>query len=466
MEKNEILRNIPSVDKILALFASREELGNYGLTRLTEASRKTLKNFRTQITNEKLTSAPTLDEISEQVIALIETQNEGSLKSVVNLTGTVLHTNLGRATLPPFVAKELSGIASGNNNLEYELEEGSRGDRDTHVERILTELTGAEAATVVNNNAAAVLLCLNTFASRKEVCVSRGELVEIGGSFRIPEIMEKSGSILREVGTTNRTHLKDYASAANERTGLIMKTHTSNYVIQGFTHEASHSELANLGKSRGIPLFADLGSGTLLNLEEFGLNHETTVQELITAGTDLVSFSGDKLLGGPQAGIIVGRKDLISQLKENPLKRALRVDKLTISALSGVLKLYRHPETLTENLPTMRFLTRTPDEIFKIAQDILPALLKRIAPKFKVQIIETKSQIGSGALPLDQLDSFALSIESTDNSDRALREIAHKFRQLPVPIIGRIAGGRLLFDLRTLELPSSFLEPITELKSV
>ena len=466
MKKKEILRNIPSVDKILALFAGRDELRNYGLTRLTEASRKTLKNFRTQITNEKLTSAPTLDEISEQVIALIETQNEGSLKAVVNLTGTVLHTNLGRATLPLFVANELSGIASGNNNLEYELEEGSRGDRDSHVERLLTELTGAEAATVVNNNAAAVLLCLNTFASKKEVCVSRGELVEIGGSFRIPEIMEKSGSTLREVGTTNRTHLKDYASAVNERTGLIMKTHTSNYVIQGFTHEATHAELANLGKSRGIPLFADLGSGTLLNLEEFGLNHETTVQELISAGTDLVSFSGDKLLGGPQAGIIVGRTDLISQLKENPLKRALRVDKLTISALSGVLKLYRHPETLAENLPTMRFLTRKPDVIFKMAQDILPALLKRIVPKFKAQIIETKSQIGSGALPLDQLDSFALSIESADNSDKALREIAHKFRQLPVPIIGRIAGGRLLFDLRTLELPSSFLEPITELKSV
>ncbi len=466
MEKNEILRNIPSVDKILALFARREELKNYGLTRLTEASRKILKKFRTQIKDEDLSSAPTLDEIANQVVALIEKQNENSFKSIVNLTGTILHTNLGRATLPPVVARQLSEIASGNNNLEYELQSGSRGDRDAHVEKILTELTGAEAATIVNNNAAAVLLCLNTFASKKEVCVSRGELVEIGGSFRIPEIMEKSGSILKEVGTTNRTHLKDYASAIHEETGLILKTHTSNYIIQGYTHEVYHSELADLSKSKGIPFFADLGSGTLINLEEFGLNHETTVQELVRAGTDLVSFSGDKLLGGPQAGIIVGKKHLISQLKENPLKRALRVDKLTISALSGVLKLYRHPEKLAENLPTMKFLTRKPDEIFKLAEGILPELLKRISPKFEAKIVETKSQIGSGALPLDQLDSFALSIESAEKSNKALIEIAHKFRQLPVPIVGRIAGGRLLFDLRTLEFPSSFLDPITELKSV
>ena len=466
MENKELLRKIPSVDKILGLFANREEIQTYGITRLTEAIRKTLKNFRAEINDKNISVAPSPDEIAKQVIALIENQNENSFKSIVNLTGTILHTNLGRATLPDFVATQLSQIASGNNNLEYELESGSRGDRDTHVERILTELTGAEAATIVNNNAAAVLLCLNTFASKKEVCVSRGELVEIGGSFRIPEVMEKSGSILKEVGTTNRTHISDYAAAVHEQTGLIMKTHTSNYVIQGFTHEASHLELADLAKSTGIPLFADLGSGTLLNLEDFGLNHETTVQELITAGTDLVSFSGDKLLGGPQAGIIVGRKDLISKLKENPLKRALRVDKLTISALRGVLNLYRHPETLSESLPTIRFITKSSEEIFEMAQFILPKLLEKIGPKFKATIVETKSQIGSGALPLDQLDSFALSIESIDKSDKALREIALRFRKLQVPIIGRITGGKLLFDLRTLELPSSFLDPIAELKSL
>ncbi|MEC8644549.1 MAG: L-seryl-tRNA(Sec) selenium transferase [Pseudomonadota bacterium] len=466
MEKKEILRKIPSVDKILARFANREELQIYGLSRLTEATRETLKNFRAEINDESIGSAPTTDEVAKRAIALIEGQNQNSFKPIVNLTGTILHTNLGRATLPDVVANQLSQIASGNNNLEYELESGSRGDRDTHVEKILMELTGAEAATIVNNNAAAVLLCLNTFASKKEVCVSRGELVEIGGSFRIPDVMEKSGSVLREVGTTNRTHLEDYAAAVHEQTGLIMKTHTSNYVIKGFTHEASHSELANLAKSTGIPLFADLGSGTLLDLEKFGLDHETTVQELIAAGTDLVSFSGDKLLGGPQAGIIVGRRALIAQLKKNPLKRALRVDKLTISALSGVLNLYRHPETLRESLPTLRFLTKKPDEILEMAQAILPDLLKKIEPEFEAKIVETKSQIGSGALPLDQLDSFALCIESADKSDKALREIARRFRTLQVPIIGRITGGRLLFDLRTLELPSSFLDPIAELKTV
>jgi L-seryl-tRNA(Ser) seleniumtransferase len=296
-----------------------------------------------------------------------------------------------------------------------------------------------------------VLICLNTFAFGKEVCISRGELVEIGGSFRIPEVMEKSGCTLRELGATNRTHLKDYANAVNEHTGLLMKVHTSNYEIRGFTQEVSYEEVAGLAQERGVPFLADLGSGTLVNLENYGLTHEPTVQEVLKAGTDVVTFSGDKLLGGPQSGIIAGRKELIDQVKNNPLKRALRVDKMTMAALSEVLKLYKHPEALIQELPTIRHLARQPEEIRDIAETVLPAFIESAGDKAAVSIIPSSSQIGSGALPLDQLSSFSVQIKPIAESDSALQQLARAFRQMPVPVVGRLHDGALLFDVRTLD---------------
>ncbi|MBA58451.1 MAG: L-seryl-tRNA(Sec) selenium transferase [Gammaproteobacteria bacterium] len=463
MDKEKLLRSIPSVDKILFFLKKEERLLEHGNIRTTSVIRSTLAEVREKIERGKITATPTMKQISDLVIDTIETENENSLKTVINLTGTVLHTNLGRAVLPDIAIQNLASLGAGTNNLEYELIDGKRGDRDIHMETLITELTGAESATVVNNNAAAVLLCLNTFAQGKEVCISRGELVEIGGSFRIPEVMEKSGSTLREVGTTNRTHLRDYEAAITENTGLLMKTHTSNYKIQGFTHEVEHHELSNLSAKTKIPLFSDLGSGTLVDMEKFDLPHETTVQELIESGTDLISFSGDKLLGGPQAGIIVGKKNLISRIKENPLRRALRVDKLTITALRAVLQLYLHPEQLTLNLPTLAHLSRKKEEIFSVGQEILPELKNKLSSIASIDLLAVKSQIGSGALPLDQLDSFAISIRPVDQLDSTLQELSKKFRMLPNPVAGRVTDGKLLFDLRTLDKASLFLEAISDL---
>ena len=451
MNQSNPLKLIPSVDKLLSSEAFQKTVRAYGHTRTSKSIREYLSSLRADVQQNHSHPIPSAEDIAAAITISLDSIDRHSLRPVLNLTGTVLHTNLGRAALPASALRAIALTASGNTNLEFDLPKGKRGDRDDHVEKLLCELTGAEAITVVNNNAAAVLICLNTFAFGKEVCISRGELVEIGGSFRIPEVMEKSGCTLRELGATNRTHLKDYANAVNEHTGLLMKVHTSNYEIRGFTQEVSYEEVAALAKERDVPFLADLGSGTLIDLENYGLKHEPTVQEVLKAGTDVVTFSGDKLLGGPQSGIIAGRKELIEQIKNNPLKRALRVDKLTLAALSEVLKLYKHPEALTQELPTIRHLARKPEEIKSIAEAVLPAFIKSAGDKATVSVIPSASQIGSGALPLDQLPSFSIRIKPASERDAELQQLTSAFREMSVPVVGRLNDGALLFDLRTLD---------------
>ena len=363
-----ILSSIPSVDKLLRTTDAKSLINSFGRQSVTNIVREELATLRATLSHNGGESVReiSIQQILQTVAERLEENLKPSLKSVLNLTGTVLHTNLGRAPLPKEAIKAMAEVAEGASNLEYNLESGKRGDRDTHLENILINLIGSEAVTIVNNNAAAVLLILNSLALRKEVLVSRGELIEIGGSFRMPDIMKQSGCKLIEVGTTNRTHLKDYSNAIGSDTGIIMKIHTSNYVVEGYTAEVSETELAKLCHDNKIPFAVDLGSGTLTDLTRFNLPQEPTPMDAMKNGADLVTFSGDKLLGGPQSGIIVGTKKCISELKKNPMKRALRCDKLTLSALSAVLKLYRDPDRVAERIPTLRALVRPVEDIQKI----------------------------------------------------------------------------------------------------
>jgi L-seryl-tRNA(Ser) seleniumtransferase len=436
------LAALPSVDRLLRRPDTEALVAAYGRVAVTNAIRGVLEELRAA-------RAALPQEVAQAVVGRasqrLEAEARPSLRPVFNLTGTVLHTNLGRAPLPEEAIEALRDAARDATNLEYDLASGKRGERDHHVERQLCALTSAQAATVVNNNAAAVLLVLNTLASRKEVPVSRGELIEIGGSFRLPDIMLRAGCKLREVGTTNRTHLEDFAEAIGPKTGLVLKAHASNYAIEGFTAAVAERELAQLCQARGVPFVVDLGSGTLVDLRSFGLPHERTAAEAIGDGADLVTFSGDKLLGGPQAGIVAGRADLIAKIRRNPLKRALRVDKLTLAALSAVLRLYADPERLAARLPVLRRLARPVADIRATAERLLPLLAAWVKPGVEVSVIDCKSEVGSGAAPRQHLASAGLALRPGST------RLAAALRALPIPVIGRIQEGALILDLRCLE---------------
>jgi L-seryl-tRNA(Ser) seleniumtransferase len=384
-----------------------------------------------------------------------------SQRRVFNLTGTVLHTNLGRALLAEEAIAAAVDAMRSPTTLEYDLSGAGRGERDQHIAPWLLRLTGAEAATAVNNNAAAVLLVLAELAAGREVIVSRGELIEIGGAFRIPDIMARAGCRLVEVGTTNRTHLKDYAAAIGPDTAAIMKVHPSNYAVTGFTKSVSAAELVPLARDKGLPVIEDLGSGTLVDLETWGLPHEPTAREAIAAGIDVVTFSGDKLLGGPQAGLIVGRRPLIERIARNPMKRALRLDKVRLAALEATLRLYADPSRLAERLPTVRALARPAVEIRALAERLLPIVASAVGSDATATIEPVRGQIGSGALPVDLLPSFAIALRG-----KGLDRLAAAFRRLPVPVIGRISDGALYFDLRTLDDESAFASQLDKLRVV
>jgi len=458
------LSNIPGIDSLLSTDAGNQLIKKFGHKAMVDTLRDQISSLRKEIQQDPTALIPDDETLLAQAETDLGQRNASSLKPVINLTGTVIHTNLGRSLLPRSAIEQMQLIGASASNLEFDLQTGKRGDRDTHTEQLLAELTGAEAATVVNNNAAAVLLVLNTLAKNKEVPVSRGELVEIGGSFRIPDIMSGSGCKLVEVGTTNRTHLKDYAQAINSETAMLMKVHTSNYEIQGYTKSVDEFELANLAREHKLPFVTDLGSGTLVDFEQLGLPPEPTVQQAITSGADLVTFSGDKLLGGPQAGIIVGSHALISQLKANPLKRALRVDKVTIAMLFEVLKLYRNPDTLVAALPTLRHLTRSVNEIERLAHKLVPEFAAQLGEFAEVSAVPCESQIGSGSLPTARLASWGVSITPSDTTRRheqTLQLIIQGFRNIPIPVIGRVQDGTLIFDLRTLDNPEHLITQLS-----
>ncbi|KAB2698819.1 L-seryl-tRNA(Sec) selenium transferase [Ochrobactrum sp. Kaboul] len=449
------LRQLPSVDALLQMPELGSTLERFGRPALTEAIRTILTDVREAVKSGAAPSSSAV--IATRAIDLLEASGQSSLRPLFNLTGTVLHTNLGRAILAEAAIEAATAAMREAVSLEFDLSTGARGERDDHLRALVCELTGAEDATVVNNNAAAVLLVLNSLAAGKESVVSRGELIEIGGAFRMPDIMTRASTRLVEIGTTNRTHPRDYESAIGPDTGLILKVHTSNYRIEGFTREVSATELAAIAKARSVPLVNDLGSGTLADLTAFGLAHEPTVREAVAEGADVITFSGDKLLGGPQAGFIVGRRDLIARINKNPMKRALRVDKIRLAALEATLKLYRNPERLAEKLPTLRYLARSKSDIAIQATRLQPELQKMLGAAFDVTAIECASQIGSGALPLSTVPSAGLSIVPKDGSGSALTALATALRQLPLPVIGRIEKGAFILDLRCLDDEGRFV---------
>ncbi|MCB1677743.1 MAG: L-seryl-tRNA(Sec) selenium transferase [Halioglobus sp.] len=454
-------RELPSVDRVLQ--ESQDLISRWGHQRVSQVIREHLSNMR-----ERISAGQEPERSILAIHCAINTQLSASdargIRPVINLSGVVLHTNLGRACLPAAAAEAARQAAIFPNNLEYDLQTGKRGNRDSHVEPLICELTGSEAATVVNNNAAAVVLALSTLARGLEVPVSRGELVEIGGSFRVPEVMESSGCTLVEVGATNRTHLQDYRAAISAQTALLMKVHTSNYRLQGFTQSVDAKTLAELAHEHGLPCMVDLGSGCLVDFTALGLPGEPQASDYIANGIDLITFSGDKLLGGPQCGIIAGKKSLVERICKNPLKRALRVDSMILAALSEVLKLYRHPESLTETLPTLRQLTRPATQIEAQAVRLCDELASHLPPPFRAATSPCRSQIGSGALPVETLPSFAIAIESDQGRDSDLRHLATELRKLPRPVIGRIHDGRLLLDLRCLDCESLFLQQLPQLR--
>ena len=450
------LRDLPGIDRLLNDPVLAPLLSRYGEPKVKATLRSLQADWR-----ERGEGPDWAAEATGYARAVAEDLGHQAYMPVFNLTGTIIHTNLGRALLSPELYRAVEPLVTQPMNLEYDLDSGRRGDREKFVEDRLTLLTGAEAATVVNNGAAALMLILNSLALGRTVPVSRGELIEIGGSFRLPDIMTRSGCELLEVGTTNRTHLKDFAGAIDQRTGLLLKVHPSNYHIEGFTSEVSISALAGLAQEAGLPLAVDLGSGTLVDLARYGLPHEPMPQEVLAQGADLVSFSGDKLLGATQAGIVVGRRDLIAELKRNPMKRALRPDKLTLAFLEQTLKLYDDPESLAEMLPLLQTMT-TSEATLRERAERLAARLSPILPAFSVAVAESECQIGSGSLPDRRLPSIAVTI--THAEEARVRALLGSLRRLPVPVIGRLRERRLWLDMRGAARLDELLDNLTALE--
>ncbi|ERK57749.1 L-seryl-tRNA(Sec) selenium transferase [Gemella bergeri ATCC 700627] len=458
---NKLLSKIPAINKILLLDRIKELINSYSEVAVKSAIKSYIENIKNKILNEELYEVPSLEKIVDEVEKIVEKEDENSLRRVINATGTILHTNLGRSLLSQKIKGNIESIAFNYSNLEFDIDNKKRGSRYVHLIDIIKKITGAEDVLVVNNNAAAVLLTLNTLVKDKEIVVSRGELVEIGGAFRIPEIIKLSGGIPIEVGTTNKTHLKDYENSINENTGALLKVHTSNYKILGFTKEVSNEEIAYLARENELVSINDLGSGQLVDFSKYGLPYEPTVKEVLDSGIDIVTFSGDKLLGGPQAGIIVGKKEYIDKMKKNQLTRALRVDKMTLAALEATLKLYLDEKVALEHIPTLHMISLSKERLFGKA-DVLKTKLSDL--DFMITIEEDKAEVGGGSYPASSLESVVVKLEHKNLSST---EIERRLLEVEIPIITRIKDNSIILDMRTLrtrefDLVKNSLEKITK----
>ena len=440
----QLLSQIPAINKILLLDEVKSLIQEYSEVAVKSAIKNYIDEIKQEILNEELHEVPSLEKIVEVVTQIVKSEDKNSLRRIINATGTILHTNLGRSLLSQKIKENIESVAFNYSNLEFDIDNKKRGSRYVHLIDIIKKLTGAEDVLVVNNNAAAVLLTLNTLVKDKEIVVSRGELVEIGGAFRIPEIIKLSGGTPVEVGTTNKTHLKDYENAITDNTGALLKVHTSNYKIVGFTKEVSNEEISYLARENELVSINDLGSGQFVDFSRFGLPYEPTVKEVLDSGIDIVTFSGDKLLGGPQAGIIVGKKEYIEQMKKNQLTRALRVDKMTLAALEATLKLYLDEKEALEHIPTLHMISLSKDRLFAKAE-VLKTRLSDL--DFKITIAEDKAEVGGGSYPANYLDSVVVKLEYPRLS---ATDIERRLLEVEIPIITRIKDNELIFDMRTL----------------
>ena len=440
----QLLSQIPAINKILLLDEIKRLIQEYTEVGVKSAIKSYIDGIKQEILNEELHEVPSLENIVEVVTQIVKSEDKNSLRRVINATGTILNTNLGRSLISQKIKENIESVAFNYSNLEFDIDNKKRGSRYVHLIDIIKKLTGAEDVLVVNNNAAAVLLTLNTLVKDKEIVVSRGELVEIGGAFRIPEIIKLSGGTPVEVGTTNKTHLKDYKNAITDNTGALLKVHTSNYKIVGFTKEVSNEEISYLARENELVSINDLGSGQFVDFSKFGLPYEPTVKEVLNSGIDIVTFSGDKLLGGPQAGIIVGKKEYIEQMKKNQLTRTLRVDKMTLAALEATLKLYLDEKEALEHIPTLHMISLSKERLFEKAE-VLKTRLSDL--DFKITIAEDKAEVGGGSYPASYLDSVVVKLEHPRLS---ATDIERRLLEVEIPIITRIKDNELIFDMRTL----------------